>query len=134
MRVNEPDFRTLPVQEFDWAETVYGNVQEEISKEIRERHGKPVVTVHYVDAKLYHDNKTGRSVTGILHLCNQTLIELFSKCQACVQSLTFVAARIAVDQIVDLLCVTLALQCRNGDSSLAITMLWYTIVSLRIQH
>jgi hypothetical protein len=59
-----------------------------------------------VDANLYHDIITGSSVTGILHLCNQTLIESFSKCQTCVQTVTFgtefVAARIAVDQIVDL--------------------------------
>jgi hypothetical protein len=33
VRVNEPDFSTLPVQELDWAETVYGNVQEEIPKD-----------------------------------------------------------------------------------------------------
>lgn len=60
----------------------------------------------YVDANLYHDIVTGRSVTGILHFCNQTLIEWFSKRQACVQTATFgsefVAARIAVDQIVDM--------------------------------
>jgi hypothetical protein len=32
-----------------------------------------------VDENLYHDIITGRSVTGILHLCNQPLIESFSK-------------------------------------------------------
>jgi Reverse transcriptase (RNA-dependent DNA polymerase) len=106
VRVNEPDFSTLPVQKFDWAETVYGNVQEEVPKDIPPPHGKPVVTLTYVDANLYHDIVTGRSVTGILHFCNQTLIEWFSKRQACVQTATFgsefVAARIAVDQIVDM--------------------------------
>jgi hypothetical protein len=49
---------------------------------------------------------TGRSVTGILHLCNQTLIEWYSKRQATVETATFgsefTAARIAVDQIIDL--------------------------------
>jgi hypothetical protein len=49
---------------------------------------------------------TGRSVTGILHFCNQTLIDWYSKRQACVQTATFgsefVAARIATDQIMDL--------------------------------
>jgi hypothetical protein len=106
VRVNEPDLSTLPVQEFDWAETVYGKVQEEVPKDIPAPYGKPVVTVTYVDANLYHDIITGRSVTGILHFCNQTLVEWFSKRQACVQTATFgsefVAARIAVDQIVDL--------------------------------
>jgi hypothetical protein len=93
-------------QKFDWAETVYGNVQEEVPKDIPPQHGKPVVTVTYVDANLYHNIITGRSVTGILHFCNQTLIEWFSKRQACVQTAMFgsecVAARIAVDQIVDM--------------------------------
>jgi hypothetical protein len=106
VRVNEPDLSTLPAQKFDWAETVYGNVQEEVPKDIPPPHGKPVVTVTYVDANLYHDLLTGRSVTGILHFCNQTLIEWYSKRQACVQTATFgsefVAARIAVDQIMDM--------------------------------
>ena len=106
VRVDEPDFSALAVQEFDWAETVYGKVQEEVPKDIPPPHGKPVVTVTYVDANLYHDIVTGRSVTGILHFCNQTLIEWFSKRQACVQTATFgsefVAARIAVDQIMDM--------------------------------
>ena len=48
---------------------------------------------------------TGRSVTGILHFCNQTLVDWYSKRQACVQTASFgsefVAARIATDQIID---------------------------------
>jgi hypothetical protein len=68
--------------------------------------GKTVTTVTYKDANLYHDMLTGRSVTGILHLCNQTLIDWFSKQQATVETATFgsefTAARIAVDQVIDL--------------------------------
>jgi hypothetical protein len=49
---------------------------------------------------------TGRSVTGILHLCNQTLVNWYSKRQATVETATFgsefTAARRAVDQIIDL--------------------------------
>jgi hypothetical protein len=49
---------------------------------------------------------TGRSVTGILHLCNQTLVDWYSKRQATVETATFgsefTAARIASDQIIDL--------------------------------
>jgi hypothetical protein len=89
VRVDEPDFSTLPIQDFDWAETVYGKVQEEFPKDIPEPHGKPAVSVHYVDANLYHNIVTGRSVTGILHFCNQKFIELFSKSQACVHTATF---------------------------------------------
>jgi hypothetical protein len=68
--------------------------------------GKEVVTITYTDANLYHDMLTGRSVTGIIHLCNQTLVDWYSKRQATVESATFgsefTAARIAVDQIIDL--------------------------------
>ena len=53
-----------------------------------------------------HDFTTGRSVTGILHLLNQTPIEWFSRRQGQVETATygseFVAARIATEQIIDL--------------------------------
>ena len=49
---------------------------------------------------------TGRAVTGILYFVNQTPIEWFSKKQSTVETATyaaeFIAARTAVDQIVDL--------------------------------
>jgi hypothetical protein len=49
---------------------------------------------------------TGRSVTGILHLCHQTLVDWYSKRQATVETAMFgsefTAAQIAVDQIIDL--------------------------------
>jgi hypothetical protein len=52
------------------------------------------------------DMLTGRSVTGILHLCNQTQIDWYSKRKSTVETATFgsefMAARIAVDQIIDL--------------------------------
>jgi hypothetical protein len=68
--------------------------------------GKVVTTITYTDANPYHDMLTGRSVIGILHLCNQTLIDWYSKRQATVETTTFrlefTAARIAVDQIINL--------------------------------
>ena len=49
---------------------------------------------------------TGRSVTGILHLVNKTPIDWYSKKQATVETATygseFIAARICVDQSIDL--------------------------------
>ena len=60
----------------------------------------------YVNANLYHDLISGRSVTGILHFVNGTPIDWYSKRQATVETATygseFVAARIATDQIVDI--------------------------------
>ena len=68
--------------------------------------GKEVILTAYVDANLYHDLTTGRAVTGVLHLVNQTPIDWYTKRQATVETATygseFVAARIATDQVIDL--------------------------------
>ena len=66
----------------------------------------------WVDANLYHDFLTGRSVTGVIHLVNQTMIDFYSKKQNTVETSTygseFVAARTATEQIIDLILVELA--------------------------
>jgi hypothetical protein len=51
--------------------------------------GREVTIIAYTDANLHHDILTGRSVTEILHLCNQTLIDWYSKRQATVETATF---------------------------------------------
>ena len=106
VRVLEPELGELPDQEFDWCQSVYGNVQELVPKDAPKPLGKAVTTVTYKDANLYHDMLTGRAVTGVLHLCNQTLVDWYSKRQATVETATFgsefTAARTAVDQIIDL--------------------------------
>jgi hypothetical protein len=65
-----------------------------------------VTLSHYVDANLMHGIAMGRSVTGILHLLNKTPIVWYSKKQATVETATygseFVAARVCVEQIIDL--------------------------------
>jgi hypothetical protein len=65
-----------------------------------------VILTHYVDANLYHNVLTGRSVTGVLHFINGTPIDWYSKKQATVKSATYgselVAARTCVEQIIDL--------------------------------
>jgi hypothetical protein len=59
-----------------------------------------------VDANLYHDFVTGRSLTAVLHLINQTPFDWYCKKQTTVETATFGsefnAARSAVDQIVDI--------------------------------
>ena len=106
VRTGDPDFSSLPDQDFDWCHSVYGEVEELLPRDAPKPLGKAVTTVTYTDANLYHDMLTGRSVTGVLHLCNQTLIDCYSKRQATVETATFgsefTAARIAVDQIIDL--------------------------------
>jgi hypothetical protein len=106
VRLLEPDLGELPDQNFDWCHSVYGNIQELLPKHAPKPLGKTVTTITYTDANLYHDMLTGLSVTGILHLCNQTLIDWYSKRQATIETATFesefTAARIAVDQIINL--------------------------------
>ena len=106
VRTEEPDFSALPSEPYKWDYSVYGNVKEEQPKDCPEALGKHVTTTHYVDANLFHDILTGRSVTGILHLINKTPIDWFSKKQATVETATygseFVAARTCTEQIMEM--------------------------------
>jgi len=62
--------------------------------------GEYVTLMHYVDANLMHDVTTGKYVTEILHLLNQTPINCYSKKQPTIETATygseFVAARTCV--------------------------------------
>jgi hypothetical protein len=106
IRVEEPDYSDVPDFEYDWSQTIYGNVKEYKPSDAPKPLGKYVTLTHYVDANLMHDVINGRSVTGILHLMNKTPIDWYSKKQATVETATygseFVAARTCVEQIVDL--------------------------------
>ena len=106
VRVGEPYYDKLGDVEHDWLYTTYGHVREAIPEDLPEGLGREVTLTTYVDANLYHDLLTGRSVTGILHFVNGTPIDWYSKRQATVETATygseFVAARIATDQIIDL--------------------------------
>ena len=103
VRTEEPDYSDIPIEKYDWSYTVYGNVKETIPEDVPEPLGKPVTLTTFVDANLYHDILTGRSVTGILHLINKTPYDWYSKKQGTVETATygseFVAARTAVEQI-----------------------------------
>ena len=105
-RTQEPNYLDLPIAVHDWDTSVYGKISEILPTDAPAPHGKPVVTSYFVDANLYHDMLTGRSVTGVLHLVNQTPIDYFSKKQATVETATygseFLAARTCVEQIIDL--------------------------------
>ena len=105
-RTTEPDYSYLPDQNFDWAHTVYGNVQEIIPDDIPDPLGKSVTTTTTVDANLNHCLATGRSVTGCLHFVSHTPIDSYSKRQATVETATygseFVASKTATEQMIDL--------------------------------
>jgi hypothetical protein len=77
-----------------------------LPKDAPEPLGNYVTLSHYVDANLMHSITTRKSVTGILHLINKTPLDWYSKKQVTVETATygseFVAARICVEQIIDL--------------------------------
>ena len=87
-RTEEPDYSAIPEKIYDWAHTVYGDVEELIPSDIPEPLGKPVTLTTYVDANLYHDMLTGRSVTAILHFINKTPFDWYSKRQATCETAT----------------------------------------------
>ncbi len=106
IRTEKPDFSALPEKHYDWTHSCYPGAKEEFPANAPAPKGNPVITSTYFDANLYHDLISGRSVTGILHLLNQTPIDWYSKLQSTVETATFgseyVAARTATEQIIDL--------------------------------
>ncbi len=105
-RVKEPDFSSIPIPDYDWSYSVYGNPQEDIPKDAPEPLGNYVQLSHFVDANLMHCLLTGRSVTGVLHFMNQTPMDWFTKKQSTAETATFgsefIAARTAIEQIIDI--------------------------------
>jgi hypothetical protein len=105
-RTKSPDYSNLPNYEYDWARSIYGNVQEKVPDDIPKPLGKSIIITTFMDANLYHDMITGRSVTAILHFLNLAPIDWYSKRQATVETATygseFVAAKTATEQILDL--------------------------------
>ena len=105
-RTKEPDDSHLPKQEYEWTRTVYGNVKEEIPKDIPKPLGKMIMTTTFLDTNLLHIIVTGKSVTAVLHFVKTTPTDWFSKRQATVETATygsdFVAAKTATEQIMDL--------------------------------
>ncbi len=108
-RTGIPDHESMYGEQpptYDWMYSVYGNPKEEIPSNAPIPKGKSVRTTTFKDANLMHDFTTGRSATGTLHLLNQTPIGWFAKRQGQVETATygseFVAARTAVEQIIDL--------------------------------
>jgi len=89
IRIGELDYSDLNEEEYDWANTVYGDVSKIPPKDAPVPLGNYVTLSHYVDANLYHDMLTGRSVTGILHYLNKTPINWYSKKQAIIETATY---------------------------------------------
>jgi hypothetical protein len=66
-----------PEIKYDWENTCYRGAKEEVPDDAPPPLGKRVVFTAFVDANLYHDLISGKSVTGIIHCANQTLLIFF---------------------------------------------------------
>ena len=75
IRPEEPGMSDVPERVCDWEESVHGRASEVLPEDAPEPLGKFVVTISYHNANLYHNVLTGRSVTGVLHLVNETPID-----------------------------------------------------------
>jgi hypothetical protein len=107
-RTGRPDHSVAEqkIVDYDWMYSVYGKTTDEIPSAMPVPKGHEVRCTSFVDANLYHDYTTGRSVTGVIHLLNSTPIEWFTKRQNSVETATygseFAAARTATEQLMDL--------------------------------
>lgn len=105
-RTEAPDYSSLTYPLDDWDRSVYGPFTKTDPDDAPTPLGRPVTLTHYVDANLYHDWTSGKSVTGVLHFLNKTPIDWHTKKQATVETATygseFVAAQTCVEQIIAL--------------------------------
>ena len=92
--------------EYGWEKSIYGDIEEAIPEDCPALKGNPIVLTSYVDVNLCHDMLTGRSITGIIYIANQTVIDYYMKKKPTVETDTygseFMAARTATEQILDL--------------------------------
>jgi hypothetical protein len=96
-----------------------------------------VVITTYVDANLCHDMLTGRAVTEVLHLANQTILDYYTRKQPTVESATygseFMAGQTATEQIMDLRTTMqyLGVHVKGATYCLGTTKQWSTAVPCR---
>ena len=88
-RTKEPNYSHLPIQKHDWSRTVYGNVKEEIPKEIPKPLGTRVKTATFIDTNLLHKSQENQS-----QQCYTSSISLLNGSE-------LIAARTATEQIMD---------------------------------
>jgi hypothetical protein len=91
---------------YSWSASIYGNVKEDLLPDMQTPRGKLVLTSTYQDANLHHDLVTGRAMSGIIHLVNQTPLTSYCKTQMTVKTATYgsecMVARHSCKHIMDL--------------------------------
>jgi hypothetical protein len=104
IRTKMPDFSWAPDPGHNWDNRVYRGAREMLSNDVPVPLCNPIQLSSFVDANLYHDLMTGRSVTGVLPLINGTQFDWYSKKQSTVETATYgsesVAARTDIEQII----------------------------------
>ena len=83
-RNDQPDYSFLPDQDFDWTNSVYGDVHEILPDDMSEPFGEAVVTTTTMDANLNHCLAAGKSLTGCIHFVNKTPVDQEDKPTCCV--------------------------------------------------
>ena len=71
-----PDYYALPYQKFYWEYSLHVKLKELLPDDTLTNMVNYVSLTHYVDYDLFHDQLTGHSITGILHLVNKTPVHL----------------------------------------------------------
>ena len=102
-RTEIPNYEMYEIESTTWY-CVYHPCSDHIPTDAPEPRGKSVLTTTFKDSNLLFDYMTGRSVTGIIHMMNNTPIDWFCKKQNTIETYTygseFTASRIAVEQII----------------------------------
>ena len=94
IRTEEPDIPETSSMKYDW-EHIYKGAQFQLPDDAPPIRGRRVIITSYVDANLYHDFITGRSVTGVLHFFNKTPGDWYSKKHSTVETATYGSEYIA---------------------------------------
>jgi hypothetical protein len=74
---------------YNWPYSIYGEQPEELPRTLLIPRGLLIRITTYEDANLMHDLLTGWSVTGCIHLVNQTPVYWFSKKQDSGETATY---------------------------------------------
>ena len=113
-----PDYSTIPDHQNGWEDSTYAGV---IPDDCPEPLDPLVIMTTYIDVNLCHDYISGRAVNGIIHLCNQTITDYYTKKQPLVETATygseFIAVHTATEKIIDLRCTLRYLEVKLEDAT-----------------
>ena len=86
--IDKPDYSIYKPLKSDW-KYVYGELKEELPKNMLEPKGKEVIISGFCDANLNHDLTTGCAVMSNIIMLNKTPTDWMSKRQATVETATY---------------------------------------------